>query len=900
MEKPRTDSSDHPLRLLSPLTPVSPVSDQRSVLLFDWWLIKVENGSDAKGLAVGGLTTRGQFATRIFSSAPIVKRYDAYTLETADGITVMIQGVINRARMHHSGFPPEVCRHFLTGFPYNWYVHADDIFVKKPTAESIPRSISGVQGIENDLNSNPDGAFPIEIKEFPLKRVLDILNFCGSPAEDVMASNMTNCLKSFDAHHTSMDPTTQKSPDMKNCSSPVMKTCSEDVILSKFEREMRNHQQAESEVNIGDSVVQRRVATHVEEVGHQKDTLVSDSLLANGFDLRNIKSSHNSSAKPSMDDSLPETGSSLQMKILLGETKQKEPDNHQSPKIQGKQNISQIENVTDRNCNDRSAANMAGVAMEIGIASEGLDVSHLKDEKELKNILLEKGCGAKETMICSRNNFQSRKVFDPKDADLVDVKLSVAIETSPNADVSNSLEKPNVSSKKQKCVSKGSRKRLSLEKEKMSSILRSDYAHINYADEEPRKSDILKAPNITSGISNHTSLEEINDACLGVLEKINNCFVNPVMNRTAEAGSVTDAERVKTSEAGFCSRLSRKKPNVQANIQKEHKCELGDGKFDSHSPMRPPKSVTNGLDHSEENSRCNSLSLTEEQPSTKNGNGLINFGTEFATCESQLATPKGQTKRCVDRRTKVVEEIETNSETRILRKKKLNIKQKDNEMEKSVLEEDVRKNTVSSVPVDKNVASVAKDTVVKERGHVGEMAQNKVQKRTGRIRKKEQDIQHECGGLRSGPSAPCEVQLGTGRINDHIRIDNSDEGKSFQFSVGCDTKPASQSVDAMECHTTVDNTIGRTKKRHRKRNHQIGGTYATRALANRLSFASPENLNLRRSRSGRLLVPALANWCQHLIYDVDGTITGIVGVDAQNLLSSGSISEQNKKRKKIR
>lgn len=31
MEKPRTDSSDHPLRLLSPLTPFSPVSDQRSV-----------------------------------------------------------------------------------------------------------------------------------------------------------------------------------------------------------------------------------------------------------------------------------------------------------------------------------------------------------------------------------------------------------------------------------------------------------------------------------------------------------------------------------------------------------------------------------------------------------------------------------------------------------------------------------------------------------------------------------------------------------------------------------------------------------------------------------------------------------------------------------------------------
>ncbi|KAM0940900.1 putative transcription regulator Others family [Dioscorea sansibarensis] len=857
MEKLFAAASDHPLRLLSPLTPFSPVSDQRSVLLFDWWLIKVENGSDAKGLAVGGLSTRGQFATRIFTSAPIVKRYDAYTLETADGITVRIQGVINRARMHHSGFPPEVCRRFLTGFPYNWDVHADDFLAKKSTAEVTPRSIYGVQGLEIDPNGNPDSAFPIDIKEFPLKRVLDVLNFCGSPADDVIASNMTNCLKYFNVHHTSMDPTTKKSLDMKNCSLPVMKECSESVILSKFEREMRNHQQAEeSEVNIVDSVVQRSVATNVED-RHRINTLVSDSLLERDFDFRNIKSSHYSSAKPSMDDSLPETGSSLRRKILLGETKDMQPDNHQSPSIQGKRNISQVENATDRSWNDRSAANMAGVAMEIGIASEGLDVSHLKGGKELKNISLEKEHCPKNLLVCSRNNSQSRKVFDPKDADFVDAKLSVAMEASLNAVVSNSLEKPNVSSKKQNCVSKGSLKRLSKNKEKMSSIVHSDYAYIDHADEERRKSDILKPPKISSEISNHTSLDEINDACLVVLEKINNCFVNPVMNRTAEVGSITDAERVKTSEAGFCFRTSRREPNVQGNIQKDHKCELADGKFDTHSLMEPPKSVTNGLDHSQENSRCNSLSLTEEQPSTENGSGLINLGAKSAACESQLTTPKGLTSMPVDGRTELVEEIETDSETRISRrKKKFNIKQKDNEMEKSILEEDVRKNVVRLVPVDQNVASVAKDTVVKtRRRHVEEISQSKVRKSTGRIRKKEQDIQHDCGGPHSGPSAPCDVQLGAGHINDHIRIDNCDKGKSFQLSVGRDTKPASESGNAMDGHTSVNNTIGRrTKKRRRKRNHRIVRTYATRDMANRLSFTSPENLNLRRSRSGNWLL----------------------------------------------
>lgn len=41
-----------------------------------------------------------------------MKRHDAYTLETEDGIIVIIQGMINRERMQSNGFPPEVCGHF--------------------------------------------------------------------------------------------------------------------------------------------------------------------------------------------------------------------------------------------------------------------------------------------------------------------------------------------------------------------------------------------------------------------------------------------------------------------------------------------------------------------------------------------------------------------------------------------------------------------------------------------------------------------------------------------------------------------------------------------------------------------------------------------------------------------
>ncbi|KAJ0971898.1 hypothetical protein J5N97_019857 [Dioscorea zingiberensis] len=1301
IEKPVTAASDRPLRSVSPFTPFSPASNQRSVLLFDWWLIKVENRSNQKRLAVGGHTTRGQFAARVFSSAPIAKRYDAYTLETEDRITVRIQGVINRARMHHNGFPPEVCRRFLTGFPYNWDGYADDSFVKKSTAESIPRSISGVQGLEKDSTNNSDSPFPINIDQFPLNRVLDILKFCDNPVDDVIASNLTNVLKRFTAHHASMDPTTQKSSDMENCTSPVMRTCSENVNLSKYEGKTSNHKQAESEVNepLVNYNVQHNAAFHVEGVGLNVNALASDALLEKAYDLKKIESSHNFFPNSSMDDSLPGTVSSVPRKILLGKAKALKTDNHQSASVQGNmENFYQMHNVTDGNLNGKSATNIAPVAMEIGIAPKGLDVSNLKDGEELRNGPLEKEHDAKNLVVYCRNNSQSRKTFDSNDVDFLDAKLCASIGTSLAADVANSLEKPNASDKKQKTAGQGSRKRLSKDEEKASSVL-----HSNHAEEESRNSGILKSSSFTSGISNQTLLEEINDACLGFVEKINNCFGNTVMNCTAEAGSVADVERAKasevelclrspiklneqdniqkdhkfelndgkinthsstvappksvldhseeksrsnslclteeepstdngsghihfgtksvsrrlrlstpkgqknscivggsklmeeigtnfeprilrsmkkklnteqkdnemeelvpeedvrknvvgsvpvdqsvasvttdtglktnncfaeagtvadvqrakTSEVELCMRRSPIKLNVQDNIQKDHKFEHNDGKINTHSStVAPPKSV---LDHSEEKSRSNSLCLTEEEPSTDNGSGHIHFGTKSVSRRLRLSTPKGQKNSCIVGGSKLMEEIGTNFEPRILRsmkkklnaeqkdtemeelvleedvrknmlrsvpvdqsvasvttdtglkinncfaetgivadvqraktsevelclrrspiklnvqdniqkdhkfehndgkintqsstvappksllghseeksrsnslclteeepstdngcghihfgtksvsrrlqlstpkgqknscivggsklmeeigtnfeprilrsmKKKLNTEQKDNEVEELVLEEDVRKNVVRSVPVDQSVASVTTDTGLKTdcQGHVQEIDENRVRKGIGRIREKEQHIEHDCQGPHSDPSsAPCEIQLGDRHISDHIRMKSSDEGKSFQFSVGCATKPASQSGPTMEGYTTKNNAVGKTKNRRKKGNHQpenqndvsvelqstedkaskdgrkkktwtpsYPSMHATRDMTKELSFTSPEYLNLRRSRSGRLLVPALANWCQHLIYDMDGTITGITGVDALNSLSTGNKSETKNKRRR--
>lgn len=48
-----------------------------------------------------------QRAIRVFNSAPIVIRYDPFTLETADGICVVLESLINKSRTSENGFSSE-------------------------------------------------------------------------------------------------------------------------------------------------------------------------------------------------------------------------------------------------------------------------------------------------------------------------------------------------------------------------------------------------------------------------------------------------------------------------------------------------------------------------------------------------------------------------------------------------------------------------------------------------------------------------------------------------------------------------------------------------------------------------------------------------------------------------
>ncbi|CAN0908424.1 Protein EMBRYO DEFECTIVE 1674 [Linum grandiflorum] len=102
---------------LSPNTLRSPSSllSLKSVFLLDWWLFQAQGD----GISVQGVTCR-EVGARLFRSAPILKRHDSITLETTDGITITLTGMINRSRALQSGFPVSVCNRFLLGFPYDW------------------------------------------------------------------------------------------------------------------------------------------------------------------------------------------------------------------------------------------------------------------------------------------------------------------------------------------------------------------------------------------------------------------------------------------------------------------------------------------------------------------------------------------------------------------------------------------------------------------------------------------------------------------------------------------------------------------------------------------------------------------------------------------------------------
>ncbi|KAL1153558.1 hypothetical protein V6Z11_A09G184200 [Gossypium hirsutum] len=128
---------------------------QKTVCLHDWWLIKAEKEFEGKRLSVAGSTSIESKAFRLFTSAPIVKRHDALTLQTADGICVCIRGFINKQRTIENGFSSEVFTHFFIGFPPYWEKYA-----KECMGETIMADV-GLQVVPNSSNAARDSGLSL-------------------------------------------------------------------------------------------------------------------------------------------------------------------------------------------------------------------------------------------------------------------------------------------------------------------------------------------------------------------------------------------------------------------------------------------------------------------------------------------------------------------------------------------------------------------------------------------------------------------------------------------------------------------------------------------------------------------------------------------------------------------
>ncbi|KAI3773947.1 hypothetical protein L1987_48486 [Smallanthus sonchifolius] len=154
---------------------------QKTVTLLDWWLTKPQTNDDAKTLGVAGLTSQQNRAARCFSSAPILKIYDLFELETVDGVCVILQGFINKDRTLENGFSPELFDHFIIGFPPNWKEFTTNCLkiesaAKCVTGEDGKDSIEGHDYFHGKLQNRDSYTVDMGVQD----------------CEDVMLSNKTS------------------------------------------------------------------------------------------------------------------------------------------------------------------------------------------------------------------------------------------------------------------------------------------------------------------------------------------------------------------------------------------------------------------------------------------------------------------------------------------------------------------------------------------------------------------------------------------------------------------------------------------------------------------------------------------------------------------------------------
>ncbi|XP_050220518.1 protein EMBRYO DEFECTIVE 1674 [Mercurialis annua] len=141
------------------------------VLLHDWWLLK----SHINRISLAGSASRhGRLGEIVFfSSTPICRRIDATTVETTDGITITVSGMLNRSRTHQNGIPFKVCNLFQLGFPHHWEEVVAQMYNE---GESVKKDTSSEKsGFLRRKKSSGTSAVPSILDDVPARRIRDLV-----------------------------------------------------------------------------------------------------------------------------------------------------------------------------------------------------------------------------------------------------------------------------------------------------------------------------------------------------------------------------------------------------------------------------------------------------------------------------------------------------------------------------------------------------------------------------------------------------------------------------------------------------------------------------------------------------------------------------------------------------
>ncbi|XP_078437135.1 uncharacterized protein LOC144707768 [Wolffia australiana] len=757
-------------------------SMEKMVWLRDWWLIKARDESNRETLGVGGVSASGK-AARIFHSAPIVKRFDTFNVETMDGITIKIQGLINVSRTKDNGFPPEACNNFRIGFPYAWKQYGEKYFQENAN-ERVPSKASVTVDCSLDM--------PDPFMEFPKKKILECLHLL---IKEISKSRIGT-----------------------NDSEEHME---KDVCTNINTNRTIPPEDRDADGNVNDHVVENVSspvtipAENLKKSSGKKSVQFSASI---GEENMNYFSRDT-------PDVAPPTCTPNQERISTSER----PFLNECTPTRG---FSEVHTSTKRNMGLPTAATPLVDLEALGSDDDDQTVSKTVDKSKspAKSFPAEPGIPF-ETSSWGRERHQEgdrphgiRSNCGSNKTNLDQVKVINSAWKTPRKQLSFADEEV-----PEKCCRSSGVERIDTER--------------------------VSSPSVVETLASSPSATETR-----AQEAKEGVDLNTVPPDCKTSDSVHETSHDRSSQPPGSSRVLRRR---SGRLQKSDKSTLGDSDSSSSKPIDSDKNESTLRGKSVQNMKSTAQVEMDERSSRvlRQRRVRLNKVTKAVTGDSIPTSSKGA-------------EMDIDDSSSLRGK---STQDKMNTNERAVTDVPSVVGSAKATPMSRlQLFSMAK-------GQVGHGSKKEVRTRNGSTKVDIFSFSDESEGVSSVDSARVQNES----------ITNGKSNETVQKS-SVNTRDLLQKKKALATNKTPKSS----EKRPSASKAAVKSPLLNREKGS-LSFASPELLKLKRSKSGRVIVPKLANWCQQILYQ-DGSIAGILtGVDAISCGHPGSRTEPPKKRKKF-